>query len=253
MNPLVAVTLGNSTAALALVEGGAVGQVIRVPVGDLDRLHEALDRACRGRASACPAVIVSSVNPPALERFKTLATAMGCSPPQVAGADFAVPIRTDVDQPERVGTDRLLGALAAHQRTGGACVTVDCGTAITVNAVSAGGVFLGGAIMPGLGLMARSLAQGTALLPTVCLGRSAPGVGRSTVEAIAAGVLRGGAGAVTALIASAREAVGCGAPVVLTGGDAERIADLLPPDCRMIVPNLVIEGLIAAYGGCCGR
>lgn len=242
MSGLVAVTLGNSSAALARVAGGNVGDVRRVPIDRLDDLGGALADAGKGAT-----VIVASVNPPALARLAALAAGKGAGALRVAGTGFPIPLRTDVEAPERVGTDRLLGALAAYARAGGACITVDVGTAVTVNAVRADGVFLGGAILPGPDLMARALADGTAQLPPVDLPADAPPVGRSTEQAIAAGVLVGAAGAVAALVAGARRSVGPDAPVLVTGGGAGRLVAHLPADCRQVVPDLVLEGLVIAY------
>jgi len=233
MSALVAVTLGNSSAALAVAtEAGAIESVRRVPI---DRLEDLA-------ADMAQPVIVASVNPPALERLRRIAASL-----LVAGADFPIPIKTDVDQPERVGTDRLLTALAAYRRFNRECIVVDFGTAITVNAVRADGTFAGGAIFPGLAMMARALSEGTALLPAVQAPTAAPLAGRNTEEAVAAGILRGAAGAVTGLIAAARRVVGTDACVVLTGGAAPVVADLLPADCRIIIQNLVFEGLLVAY------
>jgi len=233
VSALVAVTLGNSSAALAVAtEAGAIESVRRVPI---DRLEDLA-------ADMAQPVIVASVNPPALERLRRIAASL-----LVAGADFPIPIKTDVDQPERVGTDRLLTALAAYRRFNRECIVVDFGTAITVNAVRADGTFAGGAIFPGLAMMARALSEGTALLPAVQAPTAAPLAGRNTEEAIAAGILRGAAGAVTGLIAAARRVVGTDARVVLTGGAAPVVADLLPTDCRTVIQNLLFEGLLASY------
>jgi type III pantothenate kinase len=247
----VAVTLGNSSAALALAAEGAAGTAVehvrRVPVDRLEDLAAGLAQArARDDRPALP-IIVASVNPGALERLRRLAAEAAAVSPLVAGTDFTIPIKTDVDDPERVGTDRLLEALAAYRRFSRACIVADFGTAITVNAIRPDGTFVGGAIFPGLAMMARALSEGTALLPTVAVPTTAPLLGRNTEQAIAAGILRGAAGAVTGLIAAARRVVGSDARVVLTGGAAPVIADLLPADCRVIIQNLVFEGLLVAY------
>ena len=258
----LAVALGNSTAAATLVTDAALGQVTRAPVERLEDLAPVLARACPdcgGEATAVAlrhtqgdpehgrGVAVASVNPPALARLVALAKEMHLAKPLVAGDDFPIPMRTDVDEPERVGADRLLAALAAYRRTRSACIVVDCGTAITVNAVRAGGVFVGGAIFPGLAMMAEALARGTALLPAAAVPERAPPVGKNTEQAIAAGILHGAAGAVANLIIVASEVVGSDAAVFLTGGDAARLAEFLPPDCRDVTPDLVLEGLAIAY------
>jgi len=244
---LVAVALGNSRAAATLVTGAALGQVTRAPVERLEDLAPVLARACPDCGGEATVLAVASVNPPALARLVALAKEMHLARPLVAGGDFPIPIRTDVDAPERVGTDRLLAALAAYRRARSACLIVDCGTAITVNAVRADGVFVGGAIFPGLAMMARALARGTALLPETAMPERVPGIGKNTEQAIAAGILHGAAGAVANLIIVASEVVGSEAAVFLTGGDAARLAEFLPPDCRDVTPDLVLEGLAFAY------
>jgi type III pantothenate kinase len=246
MSAVLAITLGNSTAAAALATDGVLGPVRRVPVGQLEELCDVLARIGKEGGAPIP-IAVASVNPPALERLERLLTDLGLPPAAVARRDFPVPIGAEVKAPERIGVDRLLGALAAYRRVGGECIVVDFGTAITVNSVRGDGIFLGGAILPGLGMAARALSEGTALLPEIPLPAAAPAVGRSTEEAIAAGVIHGAAGAVTGLIDGARRVVGAGAKVVLTGGDAARVAAHLPPDCREVRPDLVLEGLLVAY------
>ncbi len=258
MSDLVAVTLGNSSAALARVAGENVGDVRRVPVDRLADLGDPL------RAAAGPGVpvVVASVNPPALAAFRRLAAEARAPRPRVAGADFRVPMDMDVKEPDRVGLDRLLGAFAAWRRVGRACVVIDCGTATTVNVVSAKGVFLGGAIFPGPAVLARALARGTAQLPEVAPGPAASAVGKSTEEAIRAGAWFGWQGGVLALLGAALSEVGDDAPVFLTGGDRDALAPEVPAliasgcgggkrsakrgRCE-VVPELVLEGLVLAY------
>ncbi|MBM4018957.1 MAG: type III pantothenate kinase [Planctomycetes bacterium] len=247
MTAFIAIALGNSRAAAARADSSALGPVRRAPADRLEDLRDVLARACPDCGGDPMPVVVASVNPPALARLERLLSEMSLPPPEVARRDFPIPIRTDVREPERVGTDRLLGALAAFRREGRACIVVDCGTGITVNSVSAGGVFLGGAILPGLAMMARALAGGTALLPEVALPEIAPGIGRTSEEAIAAGILHGTGGAVATLVLLAGKLLGGNAAVLLTGGDAPRLARFLPPDCGKVFPDLVLEGLAIAY------
>jgi type III pantothenate kinase len=246
MNDLLAVTLGNTSVAAATVDAdGALRDVVRAPLEQLEALL-----ALRLEASDGP-VAVCSVNPPALARLRRAAEAAGCKPPLVAGEDFPISIRTDVDEPDRVGTDRLLAALAAYHRAGRACIVIDVGTAVTVDAVDDDGTFLGGAIFPGPGLMARSLADGTAQLPLVEIASAAadgPVIGRNTEAAIRSGITRAMTAAVARLAGEMRDALGTAAPVYVTGGyatpqDAEGGADWT------VVPDLVLEGLVLAWRG----
>jgi type III pantothenate kinase len=191
-------------------------------------------------------VIVGSVNPPALERVRRAAETVAADGPHVAGADFPIPIRADVAEPARVGTDRLLAALAARHRAGGACIVVDAGTAVTVDAVDADGTFLGGAIFPGPGLMARALADGTAQLPLVEVGREfvpERAIGKNTEEAIRSGILGATAGAVERLLRDVAGVLGVAVPIYATGAAAGAAAGR----ALTIIPDLVLEGLVLAW------
>ncbi len=249
MSDFFAIAIGNSTAALALVADGTVlSGAQRTSVDCLGDLRELLAQARVGRDYQPMPLAVASVNPRTLKELKDLAAEVTPeSPFHMAGSDFPIPIHTEVTEPDRVGADRLLAALAAYRQTGGPCIIVDFGTAITVNSVQADGTFLGGAIFPGLAMMARALADDTAQLPRIAVPDAAPPVGRSTEEAIATGLLHGTAGAVANLIIAASGVVGENARVFLTGGDAARVANFLPPDCREVSPDLVLEGLAIAY------
>lgn len=156
-------------------------------------------------------------------------------------------------QPESVGLDRLFAARGALAQLGTDCIVVDAGTALTVDAVQAAGpgVFLGGAIAPGPGLLARSLAEGAAQLPLVEPHPGSSALGGDTQHAIRAGVGLGFRGAARELaLCVAREAGLERAPVVLTGGAR---GFLLEPDAVFAVqlhefPELVHLGLLAAAG-----
>ena len=122
---------------------------------------------------------------------------------QISYRDLRMEIR--VDEPARVGIDRLLAAVAANRlRTPDrAAIVVDLGTAITVDLVEADGAFAGGAILPGIGMAGRALADQTDALPHVMLAHSvAPPspLGKSTKAAIEAGLYWGAVGAVGELV-----------------------------------------------------
>ena len=113
-----------------------------------------------------------------------------------------VPIDVDVDEPSKLGIDRLLGAFAAKNRFEGPIAIVDAGSAVTVDWIDHRGFFMGGAILPGLHLQTQSLATGTDALPPVDWSRHRPITtpGRETNAAIRLGVLSSVAGAIDRLI-----------------------------------------------------
>lgn len=144
-------------------------------------------------------------------------------------------------RPEQLGADRWAALIGARGLTSTAACVVDAGTAVTVDALSASGEFLGGAIFPGLRLLRESLARGTVAIGAT-EGNATDCLGRSTEDAVAAGTLHGLAGAVERLIDKHRHALGEPMAVFLTGGDAPALAAHLCVKA-MPVPDLVLKGL----------
>lgn len=189
-------------------------------------------------------VLISNVAGSAMR--ETLEAVLGLQPVPLewfASAPECAGLRNNYRNPSQLGCDRFASAIGAHALFPGEPLLVaTCGTATTVDAVSADGVFLGGMILPGLGLMAGSLARNTAQLPEVAqhLDVTEP-FADHTDAAIVSGCLSAQAGAIErALAAHARRH---GAPrCILSGGAARIIAPHLaaPPT---IVDNLVLIGL----------
>ncbi len=109
-----------------------------------------------------------------------------------------MPIRTE--NPHEVGADRLVNAVAAYARVGSTCVVVDFGTAMTYDAVSAEGEYLGGIITPGIEISLDALSERAAKLPRVELSEPRAVIGRSTVEAIRSGIAFGFGGQVEGIV-----------------------------------------------------
>ena len=164
-------------------------------------------------------VVGLSVVPGGLDACIALAQDRGLEL-QLAGRDLACPLRLAYPEPERLGVDRWVGAVAARERFGTA-VVVDCGTALTINLVTADGVFHGGAIAPGPHTMAKSLATHAPALPAVDLRGEATLPATRSESAVNAGVVVGFCGMVDGLVDACLKAVGQpAAEVVLTGGGA---------------------------------
>lgn len=111
--------------------------------------------------------VVAGVSPSAQERFVAWCRSRGDEVRVIDRYD-QIPIAVEVDEPMRVGLDRLFGALAAANYSPSTpCVVIDVGTAMTVNFVIPDRRFVGGAILPGPRLMANSLNDYTAKLPRI--------------------------------------------------------------------------------------
>lgn len=144
-------------------------------------------------------------------------------------------------EPQRLGCDRFAAAIGARALAPGVdLIVATCGTATTIDAVRADGRFVGGMILPGLAMMASSLARGTAQLPQIALQTAAPLFGDNTMDAIAAGCLSAQAGAIERAVAG-HGAQDC----IVSGGAAPFIAPALKIGCQ-VVDNIVLVGLHAA-------
>lgn len=189
-------------------------------------------------------VAICSVVPPALYPIRSACVKYFRCEPFVLQAGVKTGLKVRYRNPHEVGADRIAGAIGAVLRKPASnIIVVDCGTATTCDLVTETGDYLGGAILPGVGISVDTLAGKTAKLPSVEIARPTAALGRSTIESIQSGVYFGHAGAIRRLIDElTREAFGGAQPVVIgTGG----FARLLEPERLFdeIVPELVLLGL----------
>ncbi|HEX6961400.1 MAG TPA: type III pantothenate kinase [Lacipirellula sp.] len=171
-----------------------------------------------------------------------------------------VSVEANVNEPSRIGIDRLLNALAANhiRQAGRPAIVVDVGTAMTVNLISADGVFQGGAILAGPMTALRALHSATSSLPL--LGRdvleAAPApVGKSTEHAMAAGAYWGAIGAARELIARTATACRQSPEVFLTGGASAGLAPHIGfgEEPARHIPDLILSGIRLAAEGILAR
>ena len=161
-----------------------------------------------------------------------------------------LPLRIEVDFPERVGMDRLAAAIAANERRSPRrpAIVVDTGTAITVDLVSHHGVFLGGAILPGFRLAAQALAEGTDQLPLAVYGEGEEppaALGKNTDGALRSGQFWGTVGAVREIIERLSADLSDPPEVFVTGGDLKKLTPYVAASAQF-VPHMVLSGIMAA-------
>ncbi len=188
--------------------------------------------------------VVAGVNP---DRIAQLVEWLNSRATKISILDSyqRLPIALAVDHPERVGIDRLLNALAAksRDRAGRPAALVDAGSAVTVDWLDAEGVFRGGAIFPGLRLMARALHDYTARLPAVEVVSPVPNPPAPATEpAIAAGIHGAVVGGIAYLVRRMAAALRADPVVYLTGGDASLLAPALDVPFELW-PNMTLEGI----------
>jgi type III pantothenate kinase len=194
-------------------------------------------------------VAVCSVVPAALHPVRGASKQyFGCEP-FVLQAGVRTGLKIRYRNPAEVGADRIAGAMAAAERHPGRnLIVVDCGTATTFDVVTSSGDYLGGVILPGIGVSAESLASRTAKLPRVEIARPEAMLGRTTVESIQSGLYHGHCGAIRRIVDGlSAEAFPEERPcIVATGGFARMLEEERMFD--EIVPELVLLGLRRAEG-----
>jgi type III pantothenate kinase len=250
----MAVDVGNTQTVLGLFEGEESRGQWRIAT----EVHRTADElavfvagllALEGlRLGEISAVIVSSVVPSLTRSYRNLASGVFGVPFYSVTAGMKTGLDNRYDDPEAVGADRIVNAVAAGRHYGFPAIIVDIGTATTVEAVDGEGCYLGGAILTGLYVSLEALVAQTAKLPSVDLEEEPPRViATNTPDSIRSGFIYGYAGAVDALIRRSRDELGEeNVSVVATGGPA----GVIIPYCREIEefdPDLTLKGLLALY------
>ena len=187
-------------------------------------------------------IVISNVAGAAARAQVTAALSRAACPLQwIAATAAQCGVTSGYADPAALGADRWAALIGAWQMMRGACVVVNVGTTMTVDALNAEGAFLGGFIVPGQELMRDALARDTANL-AVREGAFSffPD---NTGDAIASGAVNALAGAVERMIRYVAESAGVAPPVLLSGGGAELIAARINAQVT-VVDNLVLEGLL---------
>jgi len=237
--------LGNSRLKWGwLDETGRLVETIALPL-ETPRAWAAAWREWSGRDPGPSSWAISSVNPPVANRLEQFLKTRGAGSVCWLRSAADVSVRHSLDRPETTGADRALAVSAAirlmpQARPG---LVVSCGTAITVERITAEGIWQGGAIATGLGLAARALHLLTAQLPLVELHQAPPAWGSSTRPALESGVYWGVVGAVRELLARQADDLHGDPWLVWTGGDAALLAGPIAGNEARIEPDLVLIGL----------
>jgi type III pantothenate kinase len=247
---LLCLDIGNSQLHGGVFDGDALRVQFRKtthPLGSSDEFGVFFTAVLRENGidpRAIARVAICSVVPAALHPVRSACGKYLKVEPFLLQAGVKTGLKVKYRNPHEVGADRIAGAIAATVRVPGRdLIVVDCGTATTCDVVTAGGDYLGGAILPGVGISVEALAGRTAKLPSVEIARPATVLGRSTIESIQSGVYHAQAGAIRQLVTELTREVFAGASprVIGTGG----FARLLEPEKLFdeIVPELVLLGL----------
>lgn len=249
---LLAIDVGNSNIVLGVFDGETLVQSWRLQTlrdrtsDELGLLVDGLFAHSRIERVQVRGVILGSVVPPLTSTMLTMADRyFGVEALNVEPAvNTGMPIL--YDNPAEVGADRIVNGVAAWERFGRKAqqpmIVVDFGTATTLDAVTAKGEYLGGAICPGVQISADALFQRAARLPRIDVRKPARIVGRTTVGAMESGLFYGYVGMVEGLVRRMTAELGGKAVCIATGG----LADVIAPETPLIQhvdPDLTLHGL----------
>jgi len=227
---LLTIDIGNTNTVLGVYKGDTLAAHWRLTtarsqtVDEYGILARSLFRNAGLDQEQLEGIIISSVVPPLNSTLAEMTEkyfgmkALFVEP----GVRTGVPVY--YDNPSEVGADRVVNAVAAHSKYGGPCVVVDFGTAITFDAISKKGEYLGGVIVPGIGIASEALFARAARLPRVEIKDPGKIIGTNTVASMQAGLYYGYVDLVDGILARMKEQLGANAHVIATGGQAPLVA-----------------------------
>lgn len=249
---LFAVDVGNTQSVLGLFEGGSLaghwristdasltGDELRVKVAGLLGL-EGLGWYDVGN------VILASVVPRVTAAWEDATHAACDSELMIVGPGLKTGMPIHYDNPHEVGADRIVNGVAAFEWLGGPVIVVDFGTATTIDVIDSNGAYLGGAIAPGLETSAEALFSKAARLSKVDLEPPTHVIGTNTRASVQAGLLLGEAAMVDGLVRRVWSELDSKAPVIATGGLAERMGPLCETIDHVDM-DLTLKGLRLIY------
>ena len=251
---IIAIDIGNTNIHIGLFLEGKEEYIKSIPGGSRTKLTNCLKSAWEKipviesskEKKRNGVIVISSVKPAWTKIIKEIAQRSLDEEILIIGKDIPLPMTLWVDEPEKVGTDRVISAAAAYDVVGDAVVVADFGTAVTIDLVDQNGIFLGGVICPGFEISAKALRDYTAQLPNIKITKPKAPYGKNTVDAINCGLYYSIVGALQEIIRRYAEKFGKWPQTIITGSGAKVIAG----DCEFIdnyVPNLVVKGIVLAY------
>ncbi len=245
---LLAIDAGNTNVVFAVFDGAELVDQWRTSTNPRRTAEEyavwltqlmSLDGISPGAISAA---VIATVVPQALFAVETLCRRFFRCVPLIVGDGTDLGIEVHITRPAEVGADRLVNAVAAHERYQDWLIVVDFGTATTLDVVSPDGHYEGGVIAPGVNLSIDALERAAARLPRVSVERTDKVIGKGTVEAMQSGVYWGYVGLIEGLIGRIKTEVGKPMKVVATGGLAPLFNEAA--DCIDVVESdLILHGL----------
>ena len=167
-------------------------------------------------------------------------------PLNVSADQIDIGIAIKVDNPDEVGADRLVNAVAICDEYPLPAIVIDFGTATTFDVISERGEYLGGAICPGINLSLNALVEATAKLPRIAISKPTRAIGKRTTEAMQSGLYWGYVGLIKGIVEKIQSEYGKPMNIIATGGLANFFADAIP-GLHAVDKELTLYGLSKLY------
>ena len=247
---ILAIDCGNTHITFGCIhEGNTAEPIFRIPTDRMEtdygyaaKMKQILDLQDMN-ASNFKGAVISCVVPPLTDILVRAVRVITGLDALVVGAGIKTGLHVCINDPGTLASDLVAAAVAAKEEYPLPCVIVDMGTATTLTVVDEKGRYIGGAILPGVGLSLGALAEGTALLPRIEILPPRNLIATNTVDSMKSGIVYGTAGSIDGLLERFSEALGkAPASIVATGG----MAPLICPYCRHAVTideTLLLKGL----------
>jgi type III pantothenate kinase len=249
---ILVIDIGNTNTVLGLYQGDSLRALWRLGTNREQTADEygvvihnlfALENLSAADISG---IMIASVVPPMDSVLAEMARKYFKMEAQFLGPGTRTGMAILVDTPQEVGADRVADAIAAFEKYGGPCIVVDLGTAITFDCISAKGEYLGGVIMPGIGIAAEALFQRAAKLPRVEIREPDRVIGTNTINSMQSGLFYGAVDSIDGMLDRLSAVLGKQTRVIATGGQAPLVAaasKYKPP----IDSSLTLDGLRIIY------
>jgi type III pantothenate kinase len=249
---LLVIDVGNTNTVLGIFEGKTLRAQWRLSTNRRQTADEfgvlalSFFKLDGFRPEQVSGIMVANVVPPLNAALEEMAEKYFRQRAVFLGPGTRTGMAIHYDNPQEVGADRIADSVAAFEKYGGPCVVVDFGTAITFDAISEKGAYLGGVIAPGLGISSEALFQHAARLPRVEVREPERVIGTNTVASMQSGLFYGSVGLVDGILDRLIEVLGPKTKIVATGGQASLVVPASkhrPP----VDPALTLEGLRILY------
>ena len=249
---LLVIDVGNTNTVIGLYDGDALLQWWRIrtvadhTIDEYGMLILQMYGTVRVETKVIDAIIISCVVPPMLNILEPLCEKYFRVKPLIVGPGIKTGMPIYYDNPREVGADRIVNAVAAHQKYNDDLIIVDFGTATTFDYVTKKGEYMGGCIAPGIAISSDALYERASKLPRIEFSIPKSIIAKDTVSSMQAGIMFGYAGLIDGIVDRMKQEAKTDATVVATGG----LAVVIAPETKTIDKvdeMLTLEGLKLIY------